>query len=252
MKCSLDGKILQNILAPVVQIKPLTNSILQVFLQLPTALKYQAGQYLEVVIANGQHIPFSIANAPLGSNQLELHIRHTPENSLSDQILSEMRTQGALQIVAPFGQCTHLSLKPHCPVIFMARGSGFAPIKAIIEQILANGIEIPMHLYWGAKNIGDQYMDELPKSWADHIEYFEYTPVLCPEDLSKATISTKWTGRSGDLIDLIAMDYYPDLSSYQVLAAGPFDMIFKAREVFTKQGLKADNMYSDAFAFQSQ
>jgi CDP-4-dehydro-6-deoxyglucose reductase len=249
MKCLLSGKMRQNILAPAIQVKPLTATVLQVFLELSSPVNYAAGQYLEVVMADGKQVPLSIANAPLGSRQIELHIRHTPENALNMKLVSEIQTQGALQIVLPFGECTHLSLKPNIPVIFMARGSGFAPIKAIIEQLLADGSTLPMHLYWGSRNLGDHYLDELPKSWAEHVETFDYTPLLCPDDLS-ADVSLKWAGRTGDLIDTIAMDHYPDLEHYQVLAAGPFDMIFKARNVFQAQGLNAENMYADAFAFQ--
>lgn len=213
---------------------------MQVFLQLPCPLIYQAGQYLEIITADGQQTPFSIANASLGSRQLELHIRHTPENSVSHQIVSEIKKQGALNIVAPLGHCTYLSLKPHRPVIFMARGTGFAPIKAIIEQMLSEGTDLPMHLYWGAKNVGDQYLDELVQSWAEHVEHFQYTPIL-------SSASSQWAGRSGNLIDSIAIDYQ-DFSNYQVFAAGPFDMMLRARDVFEKQGLKPENMYSDAFS----
>jgi CDP-4-dehydro-6-deoxyglucose reductase len=251
MKRLLSGKIRQNIAVPVAQVKPLTASVLQVFLDLPEPIHYEAGQYLEVVMADGRQLAFSIANAPLGSRQLELHIRHLPESEVNVKLISEIQSQGALQIVMPFGECTHLSLKPNMPVIFMARGSGFAPIKAIIEQLLTEGSNLPMHLYWGAKNLGDHYLEEIPKNWSEHVETFSYTPVLCPENPAEE-LSSKWDGRAGDLIDIIAMDHYPDLESYQVLAAGPFDLIFQAKDVFQRQGLKPENMYSDAFAFQSQ
>ncbi len=251
MKQVLSGKTLQNVWAPVVQIKPLTTSVLQVFLELPSLLNYEAGQYLEIVMTDGRQLPFSIANAPLGSRQIELHIRHTPENAVSGNLISEIHTRGGLQIVASFGECTHLSLKPNYPVIFMARGSGFAPIKAIIEQLLADGSTLPMHLYWGSRNLGDHYLDELPNNWAERVETFSYTPVLCPDE-PNSEISSKWTGRSGDLIDIIAMDHYPDLSDFQLLAAGPLELIFKARDVFVKQGLKPENMYADAFAFEKK
>lgn len=239
----------QSIHATITRIIPLTNSVLQVFLQLSAPLKYEAGQYLEVITQSGHRVPFSIANAPLGTDQLELHIRHTPENKVNSEIITEIQTRGALSIIGPFGQCTHLSLKPNCPIIFMARGSGFAPIKAIIEHFLTSGTATPMHLYWGARSIGDQYLD-LPKSWAEHVEYFQYTPIFCPDTIGTPP-PEKWTGRSGDLIDTIVQDHCPNLAKYQVLAAGPFDMIFKARHIFTQQGLKLENMYSDAFAFET-
>lgn len=249
MKHLLNGKVRQNIAVPIAQVKPLTASVIQVFLELPEPIHYEAGQYLEIVMADGRQLAFSIANAPLGSRQLELHIRHVPESEVNMKLISEIQSQGAVQILMPFGQCTHLSLKRNMPIIFMARGSGFAPIKAIIEQLLTEGSSLPMHLYWGARNLGDHYLDEVPKHWAEHVENFSYTPVLCPEEPGEV-LSAKWEGRAGDLIDIIAMDHYPDLEHYQVLAAGPFDLILQARNVFQRQGLPIENMYSDAFAFQ--
>lgn len=223
----------------VAQVKPLTATIMQVFLQLPQALPYLAGQYLEVILNTGtpreQRVPLSIANAALGATQLELHIRHAPENAMNNALLQEIQQSGIVHIAVPFGQCTYLSLKPNLPVIFMARGSGFSPIKAIIEQLLANGSTLSMHLYWGARNKGDQYLDMLPKQWADHVDHFAYTPLLCNDN-------------SDELIQKI-LDDHSDLSQHQILAAGPFDMIFKARDMFQQYGLKLDNMYSDAFDF---
>jgi CDP-4-dehydro-6-deoxyglucose reductase, E3 len=252
MKHQVNGKILETVLAPIVQVRPLTNAIIQVFLQLPSLISYDAGQYLQVITSDGQRVPFSIANANLGSSQVELHIRHTPENQINNQIVSEIQKQGALQITMPLGECTYQVLQPSLPIIFMARGTGFAPIKAIIEQLFVDGCALPMHLYWGARNIGDHYLDELPEKWTEHVENFKYTPLLCPEPSHKSSeieIPVKWTGRSGDLVDMIALDYYPSLANYQVLAAGPFDMMLQARDVFKKQGLKSENMYADAFSF---
>lgn len=249
MKSVLGAEKAKNIIASVIQVIPLTRTILQVFLELPEPLSYQAGQYLKVVMNDGQQIPLSIANAPLGGRRLELHIRHTPENPSSVQLLSSIQQQGILNIVAPFGQCTVVTLKSEYPVIFMARGSGFAPIKAIIEQLLATGFEQPIHLYWGFRNMGDQYLDELPQTWTHHLENFQYTPVLCPDELHPSCSQSilAWNGRFGDLMDVIITDYV-DLSPFQILAAGPFDMILKARDQFMRHGLKVENMYSDAFS----
>jgi len=227
---------------PVLQARPLTDRVLQVFLQLPVPLHYLAGQYLEVITQTEKVIPLSIANAPLGSSQLELHIGHTPQNSLVNELLKVLQEKRVLTVRAPFGNCTYLSLKPDLPVILLAGGSGFAPIKAIIEQLLALGEPPAIHLYWGAKTLGDLYLDELPKSWAVHVENFRYTSVLSQE------ISKTWSDRRGTPVDAVLEDY-PDLSGYQVLAAGPFDMVFAAKERFLKQSLNPQHIFSDAFTF---
>lgn len=229
--------------AQVITIKPLTDKILQVMLELAAPLDYASGQYLEIITRDEQHMPFSIANAPLGSRQLELHIRHTPDNSYSTQLVAEIKQYGEIQLAAPLGVCTYQILKPQLPIIFMAGGSGFAPIKAIIEQIFTLGPLVAMHLYWGVKTVGDLYLDELAQGWAKHVPLFQYTPVLSQDQ-------PLWLGRKGLVFHAILQDYV-DLSGYQVLAAGPFDMVLTARTHLLAQGLLAENMYSDAFSFVS-
>ncbi|MEE9451975.1 MAG: NAD(P)H-flavin reductase [Gammaproteobacteria bacterium] len=211
-------------------IKPLTDKIILLLLQ-PSGTRFQyiAGQYIEIITADGQHMPFSIANAPLGSKQLELHIRHTTENTYSNYLLNEIKRTGKIKIRGPFGHCIY---HPNTPktTLLMAGGTGFAPIKAIIEQVLAEGDNTPKHLYWGAKNMSDLYLDELPRQWQKTVPHFRYTPVL-PE--------------TGLIYEIIAQDY-PSLTNHQVYAAGPPDMIFSALENFQKLGLEKKFMYSDA------
>lgn len=233
--------MIKPVYAKVVAIKPLTDKILQILLQLDELLHYVAGQYLEIITRDGQHMPFSIANAPLGVCQLELHIRHTPDNVYTNNLLAEIKQYGTIQIAAPMGNCTYQSLKSQLPVILLAGGSGFAPIKAIIEQLFTQGTAITMHLYWGAKTASDLYLDEIPQTWAKHVASFQYTPVLSQPQSS-------WSGRKGLVHQAILKDYV-DLTAYQVLAAGPFDMVFTARAAFLARGLVMENMYSDAFSF---
>jgi len=122
----------------------------------------------------------------------------------------------------------------------MAGGTGFAPIKAIIEQALADGDKHPKHLYWGAKTVSDLYLDELPQQWVKTVPHFQYTPVL-----SASNDQGLWQGRTGLLHEIIAQDH-PSLTSYQVYAAGPPDLIFAALKTFQTLGLKKELMYSDA------
>lgn len=220
-------------------IKPLTDTIILLLLQ-PVDNKrfdYTAGQYIKIVTADGRQMPFSIANAPLGARQIELHIRHTEANAYSNYLLNEIKRTGLLTITGPFGHCIYQQ-KSTRPCILMAGGTGFAPMKAIIEQALANGDNHPKHLYWGVKTVSDLYLDELPQQWAKAVPDFQYTPVL------STTNNRLWQGRTGLVHEIIAQDH-PSLANYQVYAAGAPDMVFAALKTFQALGLKKGLMYSD-------
>jgi len=128
-------------------------------------------------------------------------------------------------------------------VILVAGGTGFAPIKGILEHALARGSTRPMHLYWGVRARRDLYLHELPLAWARAHKHFRYTPVLSeplPED--------QWTGRTGWVHDAVAADY-PDLSGHEVYASGPPPMIAALKGVVKKHGLPDDRLYYDSFEF---
>ena len=221
-------------------IKPLTDTVLQLLLQ-PSSdqrLNYTAGQYLEIHLAGGEHCPFSIANAPLGANQIELHIRHTHDNPFTVKLFDEIKQHGEITISGPFGQCTYHNPNKR-PTLLLAGGTGFAPIKAIIEHALADGEPSPMHLYWGAKNVSDLYLDDLTEHWHRLVEHFTYTPVL-----SAAEHPEQWHGQHGFIQQVIANDYQ-DLRDCQVYAAGPPDMIQATYNTCLQLGLDKNYFYSD-------
>jgi len=219
--------------ATVHSVYPLTDSILQISLQPLQFHTYLAGQYLQIH-HQGKAYPFSIANAPLGSHKLELHIRHSRDNPYNDEILMAIRQQGKVLIEYPNGDCHVEKLLVDKPIVFIAQGTGFSPVKAIIEQLLADGDKRPMHLFWGARSKNDLYLEERVMQWQSHVAHFEYTPVL---------------SGSGFLHDVVVNNYAPLLES-QVIAAGAFDMVYKARDAFIKEGFDANHMFSDAFSFE--
>lgn len=221
-------------------IKPLTDTVLQLLLQPSNdeRLNYTAGQYIEIQLSDGDHCPFSIANAPLGAHQIELHVRHTSDNPFTVKLFDEIKQHGEINITGPFGQCTYHNPKNH-PTILLAGGTGFAPIKAIIEHALAEGEHSPMHLYWGAKNVSDLYLDSLTEHWHRLVEHFTYTPVL-----SAAEHPQQWHGQHGFIQDILAQDY-TDLSAHQIYAAGPPDMVFAAHKICLQLGLDKQRFYSD-------
>jgi len=229
----------QRLVCQVDYVKPLTDHIVQISLHPINAVRfhYLAGQYLKIITADGQQTPFSIASAPLGGKQIELHICHTKDNIYSNTLLKEVQQTGRLTISGPFGHCIYHKEFLY-PTILLAGGTGFAPLKAIIEQALAEGDNTPKHLYWGAKAASDLYLHELAQHWAKTVENFRYTAVLSePAD--------NWQGKTG-LVHAAVVQDYTDLSHYQIYAAGPPDMVFIALQAFELLGLPRDRVYSDA------
>lgn len=228
----------------VEQINPLTDKVLQVFLAPQDAahIHYAAGQYIEIEISSGEKRPFSIANAPLGSKRLELHIRHIPDEAFSQLLIADLRAEKSFQIHGPAGNCT----KPDDltkPLVFIAGGTGFAPIKAIIEDILTGDDHPPITLFWGARTEADLYLDNIPKHWASHINDFTYIPVL-----TNPIKATEWSGAIGLLHDAVS-NTFGDLSQAIIIAAGPFEMVTKAYEHLQDKGVSRANMFSDMFEF---
>jgi len=218
----------------------LNETMQQVFLSPKNdAINYLPGQYLNIIPEGFEARPFSIANAPKENGEMELHIRYIPI-PYSQQLSVEIQSKKQIEIDGPLGLCVY---QQDCdrPIIFMAGGVGFAPIKAIIEAAIENNDQRPMFLYWGAKTEEDLYLNELAKSWAKTIKNFKYIPVL-----SEPHSDTYWQGHVGLVHEVVAADF-PDLSNYQLYASGPPEMVFAGKELFLKQGLDERLIYSDLF-----
>ena len=128
-------------------------------------------------------------------------------------------------------------------MIFLAGGTGFAPVKAMVEHALHSHIERPMALYWGSRDRAGLYMDALAHSWAQTYPWIRYIPVLSEPD-------TSWSGRTGLVHQAVLADY-PALAGEQVYACGAPSMIDAARTDFLAAGLPEDEFIADAFTFSS-
>ena len=222
--------------AQVEYITPLTDSILKIILAPEEYIDYQAGQYLQIVSANDTFC-YSIANAPLGSKKYELHIRHGHDNPSQQNVLTEIKQTAAVSIHVPFGTCDLSHLHADKPIIFIAGGTGFAPIKAMIEQLLADGETRAFELYWGARSQSDLYMDELVSHWQSHVSHFQYFSQL----------STKSTET---LASSVIARHSTHLNDWQIVIAGPFDMAYSTRDQLLTHGASSSNLFSDAFSFE--
>ena len=219
-----------------------TADVAILYLKLPAneRLQFLAGQYLDILLRDGTRRSFSMANAPHDDEFLQLHVRHVPGGAYTDHVFTKMKERDILRFEGPLG--TFFLRESEKPIVFVASGTGFAPIKSIIESALAKGIARPMTLYWGCRTLKDLYLHELPARWAQERANFRYIPVL-----SDALPEDSWTGRTG-FVHRAVMEDFPDLSGMQVYACGVPVMVDAARQDFTLQcGLPENEFYADSF-----
>jgi CDP-4-dehydro-6-deoxyglucose reductase len=213
------------------------------YLKLPAGerLQFLAGQYIDMLMKEGKRRSFSLANAPHDDALLQLHVRKTPGGAFSRYVFEEMRERAILRFEGPLGTF-YLREDSDKPFIFVAGGTGFAPVKAQIEHLLHHGEDRPIVLYWGVRAKRDLYLEELPVRWAREHGNFSFIPVLSepdPED--------RWQGRTG-LVHQAVLDDFADLSGYQVYACGAPAMTDVAKQTFVdERGLPEDEFYCDAF-----
>ena len=219
-----------------------------VSLKLPAneRLQYLAGQYIDFLLKDGRRRSFSIATAPEDDTLLELHIRHVPHGYFSDQLFNEYKGREILRFEGPLGTF-YLREESDKPMIFVAGGTGFAPIKAVIEHAFHHDVQREIVLYWGARSLQDLYLPHLPLAWREAHRTFSYIPVL-----SEPQPADQWPGRTGFVHKAVMADF-PDLSGYQVYACGGPAMIDAARKDFSEQcKLPANEFFADSFTYAAQ
>lgn len=207
-------------------------------------LRWLAGQYLDVLLPEGKRRSFSIANAPeheLDDHAVELHVRRVAGGGFTEHVFTDLTPGAVLRIEAPLGTFVPREDSDR-PMIFMAGGTGFAPIKAIIEHFIALGTVRPMRFYWGARTTDDLYMDRLPAGWAAEQDGFDYIPVLSVPPDGPAD------HRVGLVHEAVLSDV-PDLSGHDLYMSGPPGMINAARDRFIAHGLPEDRLFYDSFEY---
>jgi CDP-4-dehydro-6-deoxyglucose reductase len=225
----------------------LAHDVVALFLRLPAneRLQFMAGQYLEFLLKDGSRRAYSLANAPSDDNLLELHARLIPGGKFTDYVSNEMPEKTILRIEGPLGSF-FLREDSDKPIIFVAGGTGFAPIKGMIEHALRQGSKRQMTLYWGALAGRDLYMPELPQKWAAEYDNFQFIPVL-----SEPMPQDDWAGRTGFVHQAVLADQV-DLSEVQVYCCGAPAMVEAIHRDFTENGLPEDEFFSDAFTFAAK
>ena len=224
------------------RIERLNSDVIRLYLKLPEGerLQFLAGQYLNFILEGGEKRAFSIANAPHDDEFIELHIRHVEGGAFTDFLFDGMKEKTIMRIEAPLGSY-FLREDSDQPIILMGGGTGFAPLKGIIEHAFEVGIDRPIQLYWGVRAEQDIYLPDLPKQWAAEHSNFSYIPVLSEPNQD-------WQGRTGWVHDSVVADH-ADLSGFDVYMSGPPPMIDAGKEAFLAHNLDENRLYSDSFEY---
>ncbi len=225
-------------------LRALAHDVMQLFLTLPQTerISFLAGQYVDLILADGRRRSFSLANPPHANENLELHIRLVPGGIFTSHVFASMKPGDLLRVEGPLGSF-FLREDSTRPIIMIAGGTGFAPVKAMVESMIEKQLQHPVHFYWGARAKRDLYMDGLARIWMEELPKFQYTPVL-----SEPLAEDGWAGRTGFVHDAVLQDY-TDVSGHDVYACGPPPMVRGARDGLLAQGLPEAHFYSDSFEF---
>jgi len=227
----------------VQKMERLADDVMILYFKLPAneRLQFLAGQYIEFLLKDGSRRSFSMGNAPHDDELIQLHVRRVAGGQFTDHVFGKMKERDILRFEGPLGTffMREESVKP---IVFVASGTGFAPIKSIIEHAFHKGMTRPMVLYWGGRRPKDLYMHELPLKWVAEHPGFRYIPVI-----SEPLPGDQWSGRSG-FVHRAVMENFPDLSGHQVYACGVPVMVDAAQRDFIAQcRLPEDEFFADSF-----
>ena len=230
--------------ASIIEVAP---DVRVITLQLPAneRLQYLAGQYIEIILRDGTRRSYSMACAPHLAEKLELHVRHMPGGRFTDTVFGQaepaLKEKDILRFEGPLGTF-FLREDSDKPIVLLASGTGFAPIKAVVEHAIHKSITRPMSLYWGGRRPHDLYLNALCEQWAQELPGFRYVPVI-----SDALAQDHWQGRTG-FVHRAVIDDFPDLSGHQVYACGAPIVVESARRDFSALcALPADEFFADSF-----
>ena len=224
--------------------------VVQLRLQLPATetFRYHAGQYIEFILRDGARRAYSMANAPHTQTEapgVELHIRHMPGGKFTDHVFGAMKEKDILRVEGPFGSF-YLREDSDKPIVLLASGTGFAPIKALVEQLQFKGSTRAVTLYWGGRRPQDLYLHDWVLARAAEMPQLRYVPVV-----SDALPEDGWSGRTG-FVHQAVLDDFADLSGHQVYACGAPIVVESARTAYSAQrGLPAEEFYADAFTSEA-
>jgi CDP-4-dehydro-6-deoxyglucose reductase len=232
---------MKSLTCPIGSIEYYNHDTRRVLLDLPEEVSFNAGQYLQMVLPH-KKCPFSIANAPQLKNQVELHIRPTPDSEDSTVIEELLDNGSEIEIELPLGDC-FIASAPDNTLILLAASTGITQMKSIIEFLEPGGFEHPVHLYWGVLSDKDLYLSSLFEALEGKHSNFHFTPVVSEPDTSP-----EWQGRTG-LVGEVALSDFDSVADVTVVVSGGPAMVYATLDAFVEKGMPEENMISDIFSY---
>lgn len=248
---SVTEVVIKTLPCRIARLTPLAPDVMQVFLRLPAVetLEFRAGQYLDILLDGDRRRSFSIASPPHDSDLLELHVRRVPGGGFTEPLFEGSPVGGLLRIEGPIGQFVYH--EGEAPLLMIAGGTGFAPLKSMLRHILEGGIDRPIHLYWGARQRHDLYEEELVLEWTRRYPQLRFTAVL--SESTETTESTETRGnhhRLGWVHEAVLADHV-SLETFDVYVAGPPALVEAVRASFPPRGVRVDRLFFDSFDYAS-
>ncbi len=231
--------------ARVVDKTLLATNVMKLTLKIPAAqrLQFLAGQYIDILLPAGKRRAFSIASPPSREDEVELHVRHVEGGDFTGWVFEELKLRDILRLEGPLGTFFVRNDQPERPMIMMGGGTGFAPLKSMIEDLLAHGDNRPIHLFWGARQPEELYHEKLINKWVAQYPHIRYSSAI-----SEPADSRSQRGFAGYVHEAV-IDAYPDLSGHDVYMSGPPAMIDVARHAFIEHEVPPSRLFYDSFEF---
>ena len=228
--------------ARVDSIDELTSDVRRLRLKLPRGqrLQFLAGQYMDILLPGGKRRAFSIASSPSQHEFIELHVKFVEGGGFTGHVFTDMKVGEILRMEGPLGTF-FVRLGSPRPILMMGGGTGFAPLKAMVEDLIHAGDDRPITLYWGVRGEKDLYAKGLIEEFEHEHNDFRFVPVLSEPE-------TGWEGRTGWVHEALLEDY-PNLSAFEVYMSGPPAMVHAARHAFLDAGAQEDHLHYDSFDF---
>ena len=211
--------------------------VYQVVLHPEEPVNFKAGQYLQVIMANNDKRPFSIASAPEVKDRIELHIGASTQNTYSLEVLERLKERGYIDVELPLGNAYFRESER--PLLFLIGGTGFSYAHSIIEHCINQKLTLPITLYWGVRKHEFMYARATVSRWAEAYKQIDFVPVVQYPDAS-------WSGQTG-MVHQVLLEQHPDLSAYDIYIAGRFEMAKAAKVDFVAAGADPFHIYGDAF-----
>ncbi len=227
--------------ARVERMERLAPDVMGLWLRLPAVepFTWQSGQYVDVMLPGERRRSFSLANPPRESALLELHVRRAPGGAFSEQVFKSMKAGSLLRIEGPLGQFIY---RPgERPALLIGGGTGFAPLKAMIREVIESGSRRDLMLFWGVRTAVDLYDDAWLRDLATRHPRFHYVPVLSEQ-------ATGGSCESGPVHEAV-LRRIPGLAGFDIFAAGPPAMIDAVRTSLPRQGADPGRIYFDSFDY---